>query len=158
MRRKPTNPDAAITEGVDYLLREFKTLQRPVPATGTAAAGGAGPIEVTYLVASSEARAAIQAVADYVCNGTADEIEINAPFEAAKAAGLACKVQLSAGAFHVADEIVVDAIGSWLGGAGMGVTLIVYDDDAWPATTPVVDVIDPQGGASNFTIMPESDC
>ena len=166
MRRKPVNPDAAIAQGVDYLLREFKTLQRPVPTTGTSRpASGAGPIEVSYLVASADARSEIRDVADFVCDGVADEEEINAAFAAAKAAGLSCKVQLSAGGFYIADGIICDSGSgsgsgdgsSWLEGAGIGITNIYYDDGDWPAGTSPIEVVDWHGRASNFSIIEEGE-
>ncbi len=121
--------------------------------------GTRGPIEVTYMVASSEARAEIREVADFECDGTDDEVEINSAFAEAKAAGLSCKVQLSAGGFYVTDQTIVDTAGSgWLDGAGEGVSVIWYDPDDWPATTPVVDVVDTHGRASNFTVEEESGC
>ena len=127
MRRKPLNPDSAQAEGVDYLLREFKALRTSTPAGTVAAAstGTGGPIEPTYLVAASDARDEIKAVADFVCDGVADQEEIIAVDEIFHVEGRGI-LQLSAGTF-VVDDVIRPGNGGeqlWLRGAGMRQTTI----------------------------------
>ncbi len=167
MRRTPVSNDAAMADGVDLLLRRFRGLGLEMPVSPAAVRPSTKtPIEVTYLVASIDARPEIRAVADFRCSGVNDEIEINAGFVAAKAAGKSCKVQMSSGGFHTADGIICDSGSgsgsgsgsSWLEGAGIGITTIFYDDGDWPAGTSPIEVVDWHGRASNFSIMPESEC
>ncbi len=73
------------------------TIARLSGATGTAA---------TYVVAANDAPAHIKAQADYVCDGVADEVEINAAF-AALPGGLGT-VHLSTGTFTLAAPILMN--------------------------------------------------
>lgn len=82
------------------------------------------------LVAASNAPAAVKAKADYVCDGTADNVEIQAAIDAAKAQGGGV-VQLSAGAFSLAATITIsgntnedDADSITLVGAGQQATTL----------------------------------
>ena len=56
----------------------------------------------TYVIAASNATALEKAQADYLCDGTADEVQINA------AAALGLNIQLSQGTFYVDSDIIVD--------------------------------------------------
>lgn len=60
----------------------------------------------TFVVASSTASAEYRAQADYICDGTADEVEINAAIQALPGQG--GKVLLSEGIFYLAAPIVID--------------------------------------------------
>jgi hypothetical protein len=79
---------------------------------------GRGP---TLVVAASNASDKRKADADYLCDGTADEVEINAAIAAAVASG--GKVQLSEGKFLTAATVTMDT-GVWLDGMGEGATEI----------------------------------
>ena len=86
----------------------------------------------TVVVASSDAPAAVQSAADYVCDGTADEIQINSAID--QAARLNSRsgpvgaeqlgvVQLTGGQFTLAAPILVRT-GVWLRGMGVLTQLI----------------------------------
>lgn len=59
----------------------------------------------TLIVASSTASAADKAMADYVCDGTADDVEINAAISSL--AGLGGEVKLSRGTFNLAATVSI---------------------------------------------------
>jgi hypothetical protein len=69
-------------------------------ANKPAASGG----NVTIVVAASNARAKSKAAADYLCDGTADEVEINQAIVAASALPNGGRVVLTEGTFTVADS------------------------------------------------------
>jgi hypothetical protein len=74
--------------------------------TITATGGGGATIE--YMVASSTAPASTQALADYVCDGTADDVQINAALTAlASASSTGGRVTLSEGTFNISASIVM---------------------------------------------------
>jgi hypothetical protein len=77
-------------------------------------AGGGATIK--YLVAASNAPTATKAIADYVCTGTNDDVQINAAVVAAFNAGGA-KVELSIGDFYVG-SYVTPATNVWIEGQG----------------------------------------
>jgi len=58
----------------------------------------------TYTVAASGAPAHVKAQADFVCDGTADNVEIQAAIDAVSSSGL---VQLSKGVFHLSASIEI---------------------------------------------------
>jgi parallel beta-helix repeat protein len=98
----------------------------------------------TYLVASSDAPAQIKAQADYVCDGTADQIEINA--------ALAIRsVKLSIGTFKIAnnDSIAVPSNRSLIGD-GYNNTLITITSGS--SGVPVIINSDTSGGNTNIII------
>jgi hypothetical protein len=72
----------------------------------------------TLTVAASDASALSRAQADYVCDGTADEVQINAALAALPANG--GMVLLSEGLFAVAAPVVVGADNVTLAGLGAG--------------------------------------
>lgn len=83
-----------------------------------------------YLVAASNAPDSVKAVAQYVCDGTGDQVEVQAAIDAAKSAGGGI-VQLSGGAFNFASQVEItgttdenDARTISLRGAGQQVTEI----------------------------------
>ena len=61
----------------------------------------------TFKVAASDANAKVIELADYVCDGTADDVQIQAAIDALPATG--GKIVLSEGTFQVAAEIVLDS-------------------------------------------------
>ena len=131
MRPRSFDDDAATQTATSDLLRRFDALQDPAAATTTAATAAViftGPIETTFLVAASDARAEIKAVADYICDGTADQAEINAAWLAVQSLNIGGgKVVLSAGTFTMSDGVTVNPDQGEPGvmvGAGRGATLI----------------------------------
>jgi hypothetical protein len=79
-------------------------------AGGKVHSGGAA----TLVVAASDAPTAVQNRADYVCDGTADQVEINS----ALAAGL--RVALSQGTFNIAAPILIQNDNQVMVGQGIG--------------------------------------
>ncbi len=73
------------------------------------------------LIAASNAPASLKATADYVCDGTSDQVEINAALTSAAYTdngGLNwAKVQLSGGTFSISSPIQMQT-GTWLCGSG----------------------------------------
>lgn len=119
---------AGTVQAVNQLLRRAADPERDTttvvsPETGD---GVDGPIEITYLVAASDARPELKAQADFVCGGSDDEEEINA----ALAARSTARVMLSEGKFYIADEASI-TIGATqvLEGAGITATWIVPQGD-----------------------------
>lgn len=117
------------SEAVNRLLSEFKGMPEIDPLLFDA--GGhtppfTGPIEVTILVASSEARPEIIALADYVCDGLDDQVEIqnaldDLPAGTATAGRLTSprgRVICSEGGFNCDGDIEVPG-GAALEGVGM---------------------------------------
>src|SRR3990167_10758410 len=64
-----------------------------------------GSYSATFTVAASDASAASIAMADYVCDGTADDVDINAAIAALPATG--GKVMLTEGTFTIASPILL---------------------------------------------------
>ena len=130
LRRRSFGDEAALETGVDDLLRRFGALtEDPTPPTATLEpVTFAGPVEATFLVAASNARDEIKAVADYVCDGTADQVEINAAWTAIQNLNIGGgRVVLSAGRFTASDKITVNPDQTEPGvmvGAGRGATVI----------------------------------
>ena len=147
MRRKPVNPDAAQAEAVDYLLREFKALRTEKGTGAGASTAKRGPIEPTYLVASANARDEIKAVADFVCDGTSDQEEINAAIAAINSTFYESgRVQLTDGYFNCDDRIYLDGDGQiCLAGVGADLTWIGSSDDAPAMRDGLVDCITTPG-------------
>ncbi len=70
----------------------------------TPSAGGTGSTPLVYYVAASDASTAEKAKATAVCDGTADNVEIQAAIDASKGVGV---VQLSAGNFNLAAQLTL---------------------------------------------------
>ncbi len=75
----------------------------------------------TYVVAASDAPAHVKAQADYVCDGTADQVEIQAALNALPAGGGTAR--LSEGTFTITDTLTPSSH-NHLQGSGAGVTVI----------------------------------
>lgn len=82
-----------------------------------------GPYTIT--VAAADTPGVLKERADFVCDGTADQVEINLAIEAAASSlGLGGKVQLMVGQFGLTDSIVIPpALGFTLSGVGIGTLL-----------------------------------
>ena len=135
MRRKPVNPDSAQAEGVDYLLREFKALRTTAPATtGIGAQSVAGVLDPTVTVAASNANPANYAAADYKCDGTADDEEINAALVYVESLGGGL-VQLTEGDFYFANPLSPGLASNARGIRGLGSSgVTVLHSDGTPAS------------------------
>lgn len=70
----------------------------------------------TFLVAANDANASVISSADYVCDGTADDVQINAAIQALPAGG--GKVVLSEGKFVITAAIDIDTSNTSLEGQG----------------------------------------
>lgn len=82
-------------------------LGNPFVAVGGGGGSGGPPLEGTYYVASNGARPQIKAMADYVCDGIADDVQIQAAVDAAVAHGFG-EVHLSEGNFFLSDTVHLD--------------------------------------------------
>jgi hypothetical protein len=100
------------------------TINSTASGGGTAVAAG-----VAVVVAASTASAKIKAGADYVCDGTADNVEIQAAITAA-AGGV---VQLSAGLFNLAAGLTITVSNTKVVGAGFGSTRLYVVNGTNPA-------------------------
>jgi hypothetical protein len=112
------------------------------------ATGTAQPLvarSVTLVVAASNASPRSKLGADYVCDGTADEVEINAAIDALPAGG--GKVLLTEGTFTLGNTIMLGSTGTTLEGLGYG-TLIQYDGDSATGGCAIGD----QDGTTYLTV------
>ena len=111
--------------GLDHLLREFAALtEEPVATEGVPAAAAAPGATDSFLIASrTYSRPAIVAIADFVTDGSADQVEINAAFTAALPSAVGSSsnatVVLAAGRYTVSGAITIPGR-STLTGTGQG--------------------------------------
>ena len=102
----------------------------------------------TLVVAASNAPAASKAQADYVCDGTADNVEIQAAINALPVTG--GLVELSGGTFNIAGSLIVTntnftgGSGIWLKGSGRNTTYLkqVASVDILQLTGTAIDFVD----------------
>lgn len=103
---------AGQSEAIRRLLSKFDSI--PEPASEAATVGAStpftGPIEPTILVAASDARPEIRAVADLKCDGVNDQAEIQSALDALPTGG--GRVFLSEGTFVLTAPA---ALGAWAG-------------------------------------------
>ena len=131
-KRRPVDSGAAESQAVDYLLREFRKLPKKAGAAGGSTSGTTATSfgMPTIYVAAYNARDEVKAVADFVCDGDADEVEINAALAMLDdwdpVSELGGVVQLSAGNFNCDDRIYQQATSTaiWLRGMGINATQI----------------------------------
>ncbi len=95
------------------------------PGLPVSSGGGGGASSVVFLVAASNATAGEIAAADYLCDGTADQTEINSAIGAAT--GYGGVVQLSTGLFSISAQITANVDGVVLRGQNAG---YLGNDDA----------------------------
>jgi parallel beta-helix repeat protein len=116
--------------GVDYLLRQQGRLgSNPGFGAGSVPVDNSThPIEPTFLVASANTRAAIRNVADFVCDGIDDKVEIRAAFDALGVYG--GRVFLTEGEFDIFGDtpegngaMITMPVNSSLIGVGPGTVL-----------------------------------
>jgi hypothetical protein len=84
----------------------------------TVPGGGGGGSSAALVVAAVDAPAWVIESADYVCDGTADQVQIQAALDALPATG--GKVELSSGTFNISSSILVQKDSTMLIGAGVG--------------------------------------
>ncbi|MCK5642458.1 MAG: right-handed parallel beta-helix repeat-containing protein, partial [Gammaproteobacteria bacterium] len=141
LRHFPGRPDISSLATLDYLqgviMIGSPDMAPPTPATTPTPAPPPAnsptptptpsptPTPATLIVAASDAAPQSKLGADFVCDGTADEVQINAAISAALAIG-GGTVVLSEGTFVLGNSIVM-ASGVTLQGQGYS-TLIQYDD------------------------------
>jgi hypothetical protein len=115
------------------------------------ATGAVGGRAATKLVAASNASAQMIAAADYVCDGTADEVQINAALAALPSGGGA--VALSEGTFALAAPVVYPKARCTLRGMGMGATVLrVVNAGGAPINTNIVQVNNDFCAISDLTV------
>lgn len=115
---------------IDGLRRDLATADSRLSELSSRIAditAGPGSRSATRVVAASNASAAFKAQADYVADGTADDVEINAAIASLPPAG--GTVLLSEGTFTLASWIIPDD-GLTLRGQGPGKTALRIKDNA----------------------------
>ncbi len=132
IKRRRYDGPASQAAGLDYLLRRIDRMSSE-PLSNAQATGGyvfTGPIEPTFLVASSEARSHIRAVADFICDGTNDEEEIQYALDQLSTTAYGTVV-LSEGRFYMGTDVALVTLalptGARLMGCGVNVTRLVSD-------------------------------
>lgn len=113
------------SDAINLLLRKTKRLGKPTSVYGT------GDDFVfprlgfpTVLVASKDASTPVRNFADYVCDGSSDEEEINAALESVSSSWpQGGRVFLSKGLFQIDNPIIMDGIGQMLVGTGYSTNL-----------------------------------
>lgn len=73
----------------------------------------------TYMVAANDAPTKVKGIADYTCDGTADEVQINAAVTALPSTG--GLVRLSEGTFNAATSVLIDKDSVIMVGTGWGI-------------------------------------
>jgi Right handed beta helix region len=106
---------------------------------GMLAPGAIAGRAATKIVAASNASAQMLAAADYVCDGVADEVQINAALTALGSVG--GRVLLSEGTFTLAAPIVFVGVRRVLQGMGMGATILaIVNAGGAPINTNIVNL------------------
>lgn len=148
IKRRRYDANSSQAAGLDYLLRSRGRLTTE-PLSNAQAKGGyvfTGPIEPTFLVASVEARSHIRAVADFICDGTNDEEEIQYALDQLSTSAYGTVV-MSEGRFYMGTNLALVTIalptGARLMGCGVNVTRLVSDST---------------NAAFDFQITYKSDC
>lgn len=122
-------------EALRILLRKFNKLDRPAQLAGFGSGDGVGSIP-TVLVAASDAPERIQKVADFICDGTDDHVEIQfaADLIHAASSNAGGRIVLSSGGFSaqygeidLGEDIHLMGMGTdttitFSGGSGDGIT------------------------------------
>lgn len=117
----PAGTANRVTESSDGVTMLLGLVSASMLARGATVRGA------TRVVAASNASATVKARADYVCDGTADDVEINAALAALGSVGGV--VQLSEGQFNLAASVATTASKQSLRGLGIGVTVLRMIDN-----------------------------
>lgn len=128
IQRRRFDPDSAQSEAIDYLLRRLDALDTFGGDGGDAGdlAPFEGPIDDTYTVAASNSRPETRALADFVCDGLEDQVEIQAAIDAAAADTTRYgRVLLFAGRYKPSDGALITVPGDvTLAGVGAEVSVL----------------------------------
>lgn len=90
-----------------------------------AASGGGGSATIKGLVVAADAPSGWSSLADYTCDGTADQVQINAALLAAVNSGKGGKVLLSPGTFNIAADSPIKLQGRvWLQGCDYATSIV----------------------------------
>ena len=143
MKKRRYDSQSAQAEGLGYLLRRLDRLDSgpQISTTGPATNRvGGDALDVSVVVAASDALSSIKAAADFVCDGTADQVEIEAAIDMASnnAGSGSGKVVLSEGNFYLSDYVSIGiGVGAYvdLVGAGSDHTF-VQSSAAAPSARP----------------------
>lgn len=139
------------TDSGDWVLRTGRTERGRVNADGTTtgvfAAGGSHAV---LTVAASNAPARYTAIADYTCDGTDDDVQIQAAIDAATPGGI---VQLSPGNFVGGQLVVKDRV--WLRGTGMYGTEYKLKNTA--NADVIINFVSPDGIVANAEFIAVTD-
>jgi len=138
-------------EAIRRLLLKFDGLADEQPPSELAVESEQfrGPIEPTFLVASSTTRPEIQAVADFVCAGVDDKVEIQAAFDALPAGG--GRVMLTEGTFVIRAGTEV---GAWAGALTMPANTSLVGTGAGT----VLDIASTVSGTIHYGIKMGANC
>ena len=102
------------------------------------------PQPVTFLVAANDAGATSKKNADFVCDGTADEVQIQAAIDALPTLGGI--VQLSEGTFNFAAAVTItDQSGIWVRGSGVTTTTLFLSNSANSRMFSINNTVDING-------------
>uniref|UniRef100_A0A6M3XB04 Putative pectate lyase n=1 Tax=viral metagenome TaxID=1070528 RepID=A0A6M3XB04_9ZZZZ len=124
------------------------TLDRIVYSTFVPSTVGVIQRTATFVVAASNATQAVKDTAGpYVCDGTADEVQIQAAIDALPSGG--GEVVLSVGTFTVAAGITIPD-NTTLRGAGIGITIIYLADSTDTDNLLIVSNEDTSNGNTNI--------
>ena len=118
------------SRALNKLLREFNPLTQNPQSSVSAGTTIAEDFTSTFLVAASDARIDEIAIAQYVCDGVNDEVEIQAAIDSfgASPTGTVARIQLSTGHFEIAAPINIPWFqGIEIAGEGIGATRISDD-------------------------------
>jgi len=102
------------------------------------------------VVSASDSAANAKFVADYLCDGVNDEVQINAALLAVSAAGGGV-VLLPAGTFSIDDAILMQD-DTTLRGSGWQTKLVFVDHLGADSSHPVISNVDRTGGNSNIVV------
>lgn len=113
--------------------------------------GAIGGRSATRMVAAATASVQMQAAADYLCDGTADDVEINAALASLPASG--GTVLLSEGTFTLAAAISLNVTSQTLRGMGMGATILAaVSAGGTPVNVGLIQMNSAYGEVSDLTI------
>lgn len=119
----PVTAQGPVAQIGDKVMVTFDLPHGAFVLGGPSGGGGTGRPYATFLVAASNSIAPGFELADFVCDGTDDEIEIQDAIDAAAAVG--GSVELLEGTFAITTGVVVIPTGVWLRGQGEGTLLDV---------------------------------
>ena len=132
IKRRRFDANSAHSEGLAYLLRQQERLKDATYISRSSADGYVfrGPIESAFFVCATNTRPGLRNVADFICDGSDDQIEIIAAFDSAPGPDYATRVVLSPGTFYLTDTIAIPPECT-LQGSGKGLTILEMESSTW---------------------------